>query len=112
MIGETIDRLGREERGFEAAEHRDTLSRALACLDDRSRRALRLRAEADLTTPEIAACMGLSPSQAGRLVAKSLRRLRAALDEEEQVPPSVASRSVAVRAVGAATTFAVAAEAA
>jgi RNA polymerase sigma-B factor len=109
VIGETIDRLGREDRGFEAAERRDTLSRALARLDDRGRRALRLRAEANLTTPEIAACMGLSPSQAGRLVAKSLQRLRAALDEEEQLPPRVASRSVAVRAAGAATTFAEAA---
>jgi RNA polymerase sigma-B factor len=83
-IGESIDGLGTEDAGFAAAERRDSLARALACLDDRARRVLRLRAEADLTTAEIATCLGLSPAQAGRVVSTSLRRLRAALREGEQ----------------------------
>jgi RNA polymerase sigma-B factor len=82
-LGEALDRLPHEERGFEAAERRETLARALAGLDERARRALRLRAEAELTTAEIAGCLGLSPSQAGRLVARGLRQLRAELEAAE-----------------------------
>jgi len=84
-VGETIDRLGSDDRGFEAAERRDSLGRALACLDDRARRALQLRAEADMTTSEIAALLGLTPSQTARLVANSLRRLREALEDDEKL---------------------------
>jgi RNA polymerase sigma-B factor len=83
-----IDRLRCDESGFEAVERRDSLGRALACLDDRSRRALRLRAEADLTTAEIAARLGMSPSQAGRTVSNGLRRLRVALQEGGEAGPS------------------------
>jgi RNA polymerase sigma-B factor len=39
-IGEALERLPVEERGFEAAERRETLGRALAGLDERARRAL------------------------------------------------------------------------
>jgi RNA polymerase sigma-B factor len=85
-LGEALERLPHEERGFEAAERRETLARALAGLDERARRALRLRAEAELTTSEIAGRMGLSPAQAGRLVARGLRQLRAELEAAEAAP--------------------------
>ena len=83
-VGARIDWLAEEDPGFEAARRRDSLTRAMSCLDDRARHALRLRAEADLTTAEIAARLGVSPSQAARVMAKSLRRLRVALREGEQ----------------------------
>jgi RNA polymerase sigma-B factor len=88
-VAAPIDRLAAEDAGFEAAHRRATLARALACLEDRDRQALRLRAEEDLTTAEIAACLGLSPAQAGRVVARGLRRLRAALREGEQTTSAV-----------------------
>jgi CRP-like cAMP-binding protein len=50
------------------------------------RRALRLRAEAGCSTPEIARAMDLSSPQASRLVARALRRLREALDGDALTP--------------------------
>jgi RNA polymerase sigma-B factor len=82
-LGEALEYLPHEELGFEAAERRETLGQALASLDERARLALRLRAEAELTTSEIAGRMGLSSAQAGRLVARALRQLRAELGAAE-----------------------------
>jgi RNA polymerase sigma-B factor len=78
-IAETIDGIGAEDPGFASTEQRDELRRALATLTVRERRALRLRA-GGCTTPQIAARMALSTSQASRLVNRAARRLRAVLD--------------------------------
>jgi RNA polymerase sigma-B factor len=80
-VGEVIECLGDEDTGFADAERRDELQRALLRLTDRERRAIRLRGEADCSTPEIAKRMGLSPPQASRLVSRAVHRLRAALDD-------------------------------
>jgi RNA polymerase sigma-B factor len=74
-----VDCLGREDRGYMAAEERDELRSALARLTPREREALRLRGEAGCSTPQIARRMGLSTSQASRLVVGATRELRAAL---------------------------------
>ena len=82
-VGEVIECIGEEDRGFAATERRDELQRALARLSSRERRALRLRGEAGCAIPEIASRMGLSPSQASRLVVRATQRLREALDGEQ-----------------------------
>lgn len=83
-VGEAIDGLGDEDRGFVATEQRDELRRALACLTERERDALALRGH-DYSTPEIAARLGLSSSQASRLATRAVRRLRQALDGDPAV---------------------------
>ena len=83
-VGEAIDDLGEEDRGFVATEHRDELRRALACLTEPERNALTLRGH-DYSTPEIATRLGLSPSQASRLATRAARRLRRALDGDRSM---------------------------
>lgn len=85
-LGEAIDALAQEDAGYAGAELRDALGRALIQLSPRARRALRLRGEEELTTPEIARRMGLSNSQAARLISAALRDLRAALGDADGVP--------------------------
>jgi RNA polymerase sigma-B factor len=86
-VGEAIDALGDVDQGFESAERRDELARALAHLGEQEQRALRLRGEVGCSTPKIAQCMGISPSQAARLVSRSLADLRVALESEPGEPP-------------------------
>jgi RNA polymerase sigma-B factor len=85
-VGEAIDFLGEEDTGFADTERRDELVRALSRLSRRECRALELRGERGCSTPEIARRMGISPPQASRLVARALRRLRAALDGDPMAP--------------------------
>ncbi len=79
-VGEVIECIGDEDSGFDDADRRDELQRALSRLTHGERRAIRLRGEAGCSTPEIARSMGLSSPQASRLVSRAVRRLRAALD--------------------------------
>jgi RNA polymerase sigma-B factor len=85
-VDEAIDCLGEEDTGFADTERRDELVRALSRLTQRERRALQLRGESGCSTPEIARRMGISSPQASRLVARALRRLRAALDDDPMAP--------------------------
>jgi RNA polymerase sigma-B factor len=78
-VGEAIDCLGAEDSAFVETERRDELQRALSFLTVRERRALRLRAELGCSAPEIARRIGISPSQASRLLARAASRLRTAL---------------------------------
>jgi RNA polymerase sigma-B factor len=80
-IGEAIECIGDDDRGFAAVEQRDELHCALALLSARERRAVQLRGEGGCSTPEIARHLGISTPQAARLVAHSIRRLRDAFDE-------------------------------
>jgi RNA polymerase sigma factor (sigma-70 family) len=82
---EAIESVAGEDGAFAEVECRDELQHALARLTERERRALRLRADAGCSTPEIARRMRVSTPQAARLVARALQRLRAALDAEAVV---------------------------
>ncbi len=89
-VGEAIDSLVQEDTGFENAEQRDLLERALVCLSAPARRALYLRTQEELSLPEIARRMTLSPSQVGRLIDAALRDLRTALDDSGAVTDTAA----------------------
>jgi RNA polymerase sigma-B factor len=77
-----IEALGREDSGFERTERRDELRRVLAELPPREQLVLRLRGERDCSMTEIARHLGLSPSQASRLVNRATTRLRELLAGE------------------------------
>ena len=85
-VGEAIECIGAEDTALADAERRDELQEALARLTRAERHALRLRGEDGCATPEIARRMGLTPSQASRLVAGAVRHLRAAL-AGDRTPP-------------------------
>ncbi|HET6547305.1 MAG TPA: sigma-70 family RNA polymerase sigma factor [Solirubrobacter sp.] len=78
-VGEAIDTFGAEDSAFAETERRDELRRALSYLNRRERRALHMRAELDCSAPEIGRRLGISPSQASRLVARATAHLRAVL---------------------------------
>lgn len=86
VVGEAIDCIGAEDRGFLGAEQRDELQRALARLAPSERRALRLRGEVGCSTPEIALQLGVSRSQASRLVLQATDKLRTALATDADRP--------------------------
>ena len=67
---------------FHASENRLLVSRSMRCLPQRERQALRYRYFADLSQDEIAGRLGLSQTQASRLIASALAKLRANLDEK------------------------------
>jgi RNA polymerase sigma-B factor len=78
-VAQMLDCLGDEDGGYAAADERDELRRALARLTPHEREALRLRGAAECSTAQIAQHMGLSTSQASRLVVGATQELRAAL---------------------------------
>jgi RNA polymerase sigma-B factor len=61
---------------FDASEDRLLISRALRSLHNQERLALRYRYFQDLSQKEIAARLGISQTQASRLIASGLRKLR------------------------------------
>jgi RNA polymerase sigma-B factor len=89
-----LEALGREDSGFESTERRDELWRALAELTPREQLVLRLRGEGDCSTPQIARHLGLSPSQASRLVTRATTRLRELLAGEPAGAPEPMVRLV------------------
>jgi RNA polymerase sigma-B factor len=73
--------IGVDERGFDRAEDRATVSSLLATVSERERAVLRMRFEEDLTQAEIGAIIGVSQMQVSRLIRKALTQLRASVDE-------------------------------
>jgi RNA polymerase sigma-70 factor, ECF subfamily len=63
------------------------LERALAALGDREREIIALRFGGELTGPEIAAATGLTLANVQQILSRSLRRMRAELEEDEPVKP-------------------------
>lgn len=63
------------------------LERALATLAEREREIIALRFGGDLSGPEIAEAMGLSLANVQQILSRSLRRMRAVLEESETVKP-------------------------
>jgi RNA polymerase sigma-B factor len=80
---ETIsDRLGEQDEHFEGVDDRTLLAPVLAKLPVRERAILQLRFVDGLTQSEIAQRVGISQMHVSRLLATSLKRLRAALNSE------------------------------
>ncbi|HEY6760161.1 MAG TPA: SigB/SigF/SigG family RNA polymerase sigma factor [Baekduia sp.] len=71
-------RLGVDDGGFEAAEHRATLAELSRALTAREREIVRLRFEEDLTQAEIGQRVGLSQMHVSRVLRASIAKLRAA----------------------------------
>jgi RNA polymerase sigma-B factor len=69
------DTIGREELGYERAEHSAMAARLMRVLSDREREILRLRFEEDLTQAEIGERVGCSQMHISRLVRGALARL-------------------------------------
>jgi RNA polymerase sigma-B factor len=69
--------LGELDPGFELAECRLDLERAIPQLDDDERRVLRLRFADERTFAEIGSELAVAPGQAARLARQSVARLRA-----------------------------------
>jgi RNA polymerase sigma-B factor len=94
---ELIDSIGAVDRGYEDAERRELVARALELLPARARLAVRLRVEGDRTMPEIAEHLGLSAPQSGRLVRGALRALRAAIEGASATARCAPAPSAGVR---------------
>jgi RNA polymerase sigma-B factor len=73
------DRVADLDRALETVENRERLRPALATLPDRQATVVMLRFFDDLTQSQIARRIGVSQMQVSRLLAESLRRLRAEL---------------------------------
>jgi RNA polymerase sigma-B factor len=69
--------LGSDDGGFTSVENHSALSQAMKQLSSRDRSIVQMRFVDGLTQSEIAARMGVSQMQISRLLAGSLRRLRA-----------------------------------
>jgi len=72
--------IGSEDAGFNGVENHSALTHALASLSERDRTVVRLRFVDGLSQSEIAAQLGVSQMQISRLLAASLRQLRANID--------------------------------
>jgi RNA polymerase sigma-B factor len=74
------DLMGADDPGYAQADDRATVEALMRALSRREREILRLRMEEDLTQSEIGRRVGLSQMHVSRLLAKSLQRLKFALD--------------------------------
>ena len=70
------DSVGGPDDGFDAAEERADLQGLLAYVPPRTRLALRLRFEEDLTQAEIGELLGVSQMQVSRIIRRGLDQLR------------------------------------
>jgi RNA polymerase sigma-70 factor, ECF subfamily len=81
-----LEETGEEELGSEPAEPdlgiEADLAEALAALSPRDREIVALRFGGDLRGPEIAELTGLTPANVQQILSRSLRRLRAKLEEK------------------------------
>src|SRR5215208_7062840 len=82
--GTISDRVGTDETGYEAVEHRTTIAGGLPQLSDRELLVLRLRFVEDLTQSQIAERIGHSQMHVSRILRKALERPREAVDQEPE----------------------------
>lgn len=73
-------RLGRHDEGFDLAEHRVVIEKAMADLPPREQTIIRLRFFEELTQTEIAQQVGISQMHVSRLLARTLSHLRARVE--------------------------------
>jgi RNA polymerase sigma-B factor len=82
--GQTMaESVGAEDSGFNGVENHSALAKALESLSERDRTVVRLRFVDGLSQSQIAAQLGVSQMQISRLLAASLRQLRANIDPRE-----------------------------
>jgi RNA polymerase sigma-B factor len=79
-----VEVLGADDTGLEQVENVQTIKPLLEQLDPRERHILALRFFRGLTQSQIAAQVGVSQMHVSRLIARSLARMRSALDDLEQ----------------------------
>jgi len=72
-----------DEEGYAAGEDRALVSEGFEALDPRERRALSLTFFADLNQREVAGRLGISQSQASRVIARALAKMRAAINTDQ-----------------------------
>jgi RNA polymerase sigma-B factor len=77
-----LERTGRDDSGYEAAEVRGSVGIAIRRLPVLERRALALRLEGELKQSEIADALGCSQMQVSRLLRRGADRLAAELNPE------------------------------
>jgi RNA polymerase sigma-B factor len=70
------ERIGEEDRGFEAVEYGATIAPTLKDVSERDRRVLHLRFVEDMTQSEIAEEVGVSQMHVSRILRTTLDRLR------------------------------------
>lgn len=78
--------IGGDDAGLGTVEDRELLAPALASLAPREQLILQLRFSQGLTQSEIAARVGISQMHVSRLLAASLERLRANVEEAQKAP--------------------------
>lgn len=76
-------RVGKEDEGFELAEHRVLLEELLAGLPEREHEILRLRFFDGMSQTEIAERIGVSQMHVSRLLTRMLAKLRAELESPD-----------------------------
>jgi RNA polymerase sigma-B factor len=87
------DSLGAVDPEIERAELRALLGSAFDILSEREQAILHLRFDEDLSQVEIAQCIGVSPMQVSRLIARSLARVRVEIESRT----TMAARCPALR---------------
>jgi RNA polymerase sigma-70 factor, ECF subfamily len=80
------------EPGPEMSGVSPELAAALGSLSDRDREVVALRFGGDLRGPEIAGLLGLTLANVQQILSRSLRKLRAQLEDEENPAPGVSAR--------------------
>jgi RNA polymerase sigma-B factor len=76
--------LGADDSGYTRVENHSALAFAMETLSPRDRQIVHLRFVEGLTQSEIASRLGVSQMQISRLLASSLRRLRASITERDE----------------------------
>jgi RNA polymerase sigma-B factor len=79
-----LESIGTEEPRYEISEDMAVLAPGFKALDERERRILHLRFFEGLTQSQIAQQVGISQMHVSRLIRRSLEKIRAEIDLEEQ----------------------------
>ena len=79
-----LESLGTEEHQYEVSEDRAVLAPGFRVLDERERHILQLRFFDGLTQSQIAQQVGISQMHVSRLIRRSLEKIRAEIDVEEE----------------------------
>ncbi len=75
------DRLGADDRGYEAVDDGSLVSVGMSALDERERRIVELRFFAERTQSQIAAELGISQMHVSRLLRKALAAMHGRIEE-------------------------------
>jgi len=79
-----LESIGTEEHQYEVSEDRAVLAPGFRALDERERTILQLRFFEGLTQSQIAQQVGISQMHVSRLIRRSLEKIRAAIEADEE----------------------------